>query len=61
MSEVLHHTSADALGRHQLADLLARVKHACLHRVMRDADDFGDLINRLVVVIDLVNDLTMCG
>jgi hypothetical protein len=46
MSEVLHHTSADALGRHQLADLLARVKHTCLHRVMRDADDFGDLINR---------------
>src|SRR5882672_1631057 len=50
---------ADALGGHQLADPLAGIEHACLHRVGRHRNDLGDLLDRLLVVVDEVDDLAM--
>jgi hypothetical protein len=44
--------SVDSLSGHQLSDSLARVKHTRLHGVLWDADDLGDLIDRLLVVVD---------
>src|SRR5439155_6024058 len=53
--------AAALLNDHQLSDPLARVKHTRLYGVLWDPDDLGDLIDRLLVVVDKVNDLTMGG
>jgi hypothetical protein len=37
--------------RHQLRQLLARVEHARLHGRLVDANDFGNLLDRLAVVV----------
>jgi hypothetical protein len=37
--------SVDALSGHQPGDPLAGVKHTCLHGVLRDPNDLGDLID----------------
>src|SRR5262245_12381540 len=37
--------------RHQLRQLLARVEHARLHGRLIDANDFGNLLDRLAVVV----------
>src|SRR5215470_13578787 len=52
---------ADALGGHQLADPLAGIEHAGLHSVSRHRDDLGDLLDRLLVIVDEVDDLAMRG
>jgi hypothetical protein len=49
----------DSLSGHQFSDLPARVKHTCFDRVLRDTRDVGDLIDRFLMVIDQVDDLTM--
>jgi hypothetical protein len=41
-----------SLSGHQASDPLARVKHTRLHGVLWDAGDLGDLIDRLLVVVD---------
>ncbi len=51
--------SVDSLSGHQLSDSLARVKHTRLHGVLWDAGDLGDLFDRLLMVVDEVDDLTM--
>src|SRR5213080_99564 len=60
-ADVSNNGSVDSLNDHQLSDPLARVKHTRLHGVLWDPDDLGDLIDRLLVVVDKVNDLTMGG
>ena len=60
-ADVSNNGSVDSLDDHQLSDPLARVKHTRLHGVLWDPDDLGDLIDRLLVVVDKVNDLTMGG
>src|SRR5262245_61679168 len=42
----------DPLSGHQLSNPLTRVKHACLHRALRDASDLSNLIDRFLVVVD---------
>ena len=34
-----------------------RIEHACLHSRLRDADDLGDFLHRLLVVVHEVDDL----
>ena len=41
----------------QLREAPARVEHAGLHGVARNADDVGDLLHRFLVVVDEVDDL----
>ena len=41
----------------ELRHLLARVEHARFHGRLRDADDLGDFLHRLLVVVDEVDDL----
>src|SRR5437667_1037151 len=43
----------------QLCQSLARIEHARLHGVLRDADDLRHLFDRLVVVVDQIDDLPM--
>jgi hypothetical protein len=54
-----NNSSFDSLSGHQFSDPPARVKHTCFDRVRRDAGDVGDLIDRFLMVIDQVDDLTM--
>jgi hypothetical protein len=42
----------DSLSGQQISDPLARAKHTCLHGVRRNPDDLGNLINRILVVVD---------
>ena len=56
-ADVSNNGSVDSLNDHQLSDPLARVKHTRLYGVLWDPDDLGDLIDRLLVVVDKVNDL----
>src|SRR6516165_10484993 len=39
----------------------ARIEHAGLHGAGLDSDDLGDLFDRLVMVIDEIDDLALCG
>src|SRR5438552_10933322 len=43
----------------QLRQLLARVEHARLDRVLRNANDLGNLFNRFLVVVYQIDDLPM--
>ena len=45
----------------QLCQLLARIEHARLHGILRDADDLCDFFHRLLVVVDEIDDLPMFG
>jgi hypothetical protein len=45
--------------RHQLRQLLARVEHARLDRVLRNANDLGYLFDRFLVVVHEIDDLPM--
>src|SRR5262249_42390728 len=49
---VSHSGSVDSPSGHQLSDSLARVKHACRHGVLRHPDYLGNLLDRLLVVVD---------
>src|SRR5262249_17541816 len=50
-------TSFNSFRLEQLCQPLARVEHARLHRVLRDADDLGDLLDRFLVVVHEIDDL----
>ena len=54
-----NNSSFESLSGHQFGDPPARVKHTCFDGVLRDARDVGDLIDRFLMVIDQVDDLTM--
>src|SRR6516225_11343891 len=43
--------------RDQVSQLLARIEHARLDRALANADDIGDLFDRLAVVVDEVDHL----
>ena len=48
------------LRRHdQIGEFLARIEHARLHRGFADANDIGNLLDGLAVVIDEIDDLAM--
>src|SRR5262249_17836513 len=47
----------DTLGGHQLADPLAGIEHAGLHCIGRHRDDLRNLLHRLLVIVDEVDDL----
>src|SRR3954447_942563 len=51
----------DSLGGDQRGEALAGIEHAGLHRVLRDAEDLDDLLDRLVLVVHQVDDLGMLG
>ena len=44
---------------HQLGELLAGIKHAGLHGGGRDAENLRGVVNRLLVIIDEVDNLTV--
>src|SRR5215467_270903 len=52
-------TSFDSLRLEQLRQPLARVEHARLNRVLRNANDLGHLFNRFLVVVYQIDDLPM--
>ena len=43
----------------QIGEFLARIEHARLHRGFADANNIGDLLDGLAVVIDEIDDLAM--
>src|SRR3954454_6312023 len=43
----------------ELAELLAGVEHACFHRALRNADDLPDLLDRLLMVVDEIDNFAM--
>ena len=47
--------------RNHLRQLLARVEHARLHGRLVNTNDFGNLVDRLAVVVSEVDDLAMVG
>ncbi len=51
--------AAATARRDQVGQFLARIEHARLDRGLGDADDIGDLLNRLAVVVDEVDHLAM--
>src|SRR5262249_28453364 len=51
--------SAEAFAGHQLAGALTRLEHPGLPRVGRHADNVGDLLDGLLVVVDQIDDLAM--
>jgi hypothetical protein len=44
-----------------VGQLPARVEHARLDRGLGDADDVGNLLDRLVVIVDEIDDLGLLG
>src|SRR5262245_64225125 len=52
-------TSFDSLRLEQLRQPLARVEHARLDRVLRNANDLGCLFDRFLVVVHEIDDLPM--
>src|SRR5215468_8492719 len=52
-------TSFDSLRLEQLRQPLARVEHARLDRVLRNANDLGCLCDRFLVVVYQIDDLPM--
>src|SRR5690242_15598496 len=53
--------AADTLRRDQGGQALAGIEHAGLHGVLRDAEDLDDLPDRLLLVVDEVDDLGVLG
>ena len=51
--------TVDAGAPEQVRELLACIEHSGLHRALRDADDRADLFNRLLVIVDEVDDLAV--
>src|SRR5712672_538814 len=49
----------EPLGAYQLANPLAGVEHTGLYRIDRHPDDLNDLIDRLAMIIDEVDDFAM--
>src|SRR5690242_16039346 len=47
----------DPLRRDERRETLARIEHARLHRVLRDAENLADLADRLLLIVDQVDDL----
>src|SRR5262249_40940695 len=45
----------------KLGQVLARIEHARLHGVLRDRDDLGDFLDRLLVVVHKIDDLPVVG
>jgi hypothetical protein len=54
-----HAAALEAAGGQQFADPLARIEHAGLHRVRRDPDDLGDILDRARVIVDEIDDLAV--
>src|SRR5215510_3792411 len=50
-----------ARGLDQSGEALAGVEHAGLDRVLGDGEEVGDLLDRLLLVVDEVDDLTVLG
>src|ERR1700724_1089563 len=48
-------TSINSRHPAQLSQLLARVEHARLYRVLRNADDLRHLLDRFLVVVDQID------
>src|SRR6185437_13980659 len=57
----LRRRAADALRRDQGSEALAGIEHAGLNGVLRDAEDLDDLLDRLLLVINQVDDLGVLG
>src|SRR6266852_5460940 len=51
--------AAATARRDQVGQFLARIEHARLDRGLGDADDIGDLLDRLAVVVDEVDHRAM--
>jgi hypothetical protein len=51
--------SIDVCCTEQRGQSFPRMEHARFHSVFRDADDFGDLADCHLVVVDEINDLSM--
>src|SRR6267142_15533 len=49
----------ESLGTHQFANPLAGIEHAGLYRIDRYPDDLHDLLDRLAMIIDEVDDFAM--
>src|SRR6266545_7418421 len=49
----------DARRLEQHREPLARIEHARLHRIEGDAEDLGDLLDRLSLVVDEIDDLAV--
>src|SRR5262245_21411279 len=60
-TELSSRGAVDPFRRDQGGEALAGVKHAGLHRVVGDAEDRDDLLDRLLLVVDEVDDLGVLG
>ena len=56
---VLQKRAVDAGFDEQLRQVTTRIKYPCLHGIAGDADGLGSLVDRLPMVVDEIDDLTM--
>src|SRR6185437_9277842 len=58
-SALLSSKAVDARAPKKVGELLTGIKHPCLHRALGDADDGAHLFDRLLMVVDQVDDLAV--
>src|SRR6185312_14836837 len=58
-SALLSSKAVDARAPKKVGELLAGIKHPCLHRALGDADDGAHLFDRLLMVVDQIDDLAV--